>query len=174
MPLIVSADPPSNAIDARRPLAPTDDPDLGWNRVVLTLREPVTCATIADFSVTRSGGSGSAPQIVAVEAVGDDAVALTLAEPVAPLGWTTLRHKPTGQTFRLGALPGDVNGSGTTTAVDIVALVDRLNGAVADAPVWSVDIDRSGTADPADLTTLIAVLNGDGFDSAYNGASLPN
>ena len=53
-----------------------------------------------------------------------------------------------------------------SSAVDILAIIDILNGAVASPwGIYSEDIDHSGLGTPADILRVIDLLNGaDEFD----------
>jgi hypothetical protein len=62
---------------------------------------------------------------------------------------------------RIGFLPGDVNADLVAGPLDILALIDHLNG-LKNLPVWSTDIDRSGQTNPQDILREVDVLNGAG------------
>lgn len=95
--------------------------------------------------------------------------------PAGPSGlqkWTTITHVPSGASVRIGYLPGDVNGDGRSSPLDVLALIDSLNG-VSPRPLLSTDMDRSGVAQPADVLRLIDLLNGAFAFDVWNGAALP-
>jgi hypothetical protein len=57
-----------------------------------------------------------------------------------------------------------VNGDGITTSVDILRLIDALNG-VTPRPEHATDINRDGITAPSDILRVIDLLNGaDAFD----------
>lgn len=85
---------------------------------------------------------------------------------------TTVTHLPTGSATRFGYLPGDVNADGTSAAVDVLTLIDALNGIVA-LELHSTDINRSGAVDAADVLRLIDLLSGSEVYDTYLGMSLP-
>ena len=74
----------------------------------------------------------------------------------------------------VGYLPGDVDGSGTVGALDILALIGSLNGVSGRVrPIESTDINRSGVANPQDVLRLIDLLNGVNSSRPWLGVSLP-
>ena len=66
-------------------------------------------------------------------------------------------------------MPGDVDGSSQTNAVDIGVLIDCLSDGPC-AP-WQCDIDRLGGCTGADLERLIDLLNNAGAYSGWEGAT---
>jgi len=171
-PGILSSDPPDGAIDARQPLDATGTIAQGWSEVTITFPRNLGGVASADFAVTQTV-AGAAPVILSVQPIDAFRVRVVLDRPIAPLAWTTITHVPTGTRIRLGYLPGDVNGDRTSAPVDILALIDSLNGVGPILPIWSTDIDRSNLAAPADILQEIDLLNGAGPYDAYNGATLP-
>ncbi len=169
---LVWSNPPFEAIDARQPTNIDGTGEFGWMEIQLEFASTVCIPVDYEFEVAEAGGDGSAPWVQWVTYDSPTEVGVWLSDAIDPGAWTTITHLPTGATLRLGYLPGDVNGDGTTSPVDILALIDSLNG-VTERPIWSTDIDRSGVANPADILRLIDLLNGaDGFD-VWNGAMLP-
>jgi hypothetical protein len=169
---LVWSDPPYNAIDARQPTNLNGSDEHGWWEIHMEFANEVCIPLDFEFEVAEVGDDGYAPWAFAVQYVSATEFNLFLSDPIDPGAWTTITHLPSGATLRLGYLPGDVNGDGTTSPVDILALIDSLNG-VTERPIWSTDIDRSGVANPADILRLIDLLNGaEGFD-VWNGATLP-
>lgn len=170
-PAIVDSDPPNDAIDARQPLC-GDWLPCGWSEVELAFDGVVAGMQPLDFEVTEEGGTGEAPAVASVEAIGEQTLRVIMTGIIEPGAWTTIRHTPSDTSVRLGFLPGDANGDGMSSPVDILALIDSLNGVVS-RPIWSTDIDRSGLATPADILRLIDLLNGAGVFYPWNGVSLP-
>ena len=78
----------------------------------------------------------------------------------------------TADRIDIGFLPGDVNGDGTSGPVDILDLIDSLNGVVP-LPPERTDINRSGVATPVDILRLIDLLNGANSTRPWLGVSLP-
>jgi hypothetical protein len=66
------------------------------------------------------------------------------------------------------------NGNGKSSPVDILHLIDHLNG-VYEPPVEirQCDINRSGVCGPADILRLIDLLNGANTSRPWLGVSLP-
>ena len=171
-PGVLGSDPPDGAIDARQPLDPTGTIVQGWSEVVITFPRNLGGVASADFAVTQTV-AGAAPMVVNVQPIDADRVRVVLDRPIEPLAWTTITHLPTATRIRLGYLPGDVNGDRTSAPVDILALIDSLNGVGPTLSIWSTDIDRSNLAAPADILQEIDLLNGAGPYAVYNGATLP-
>jgi hypothetical protein len=145
----------------------------GWSTFDLTV--PGGAAeqlTVDDFSITQEGGSAAPPDLAGVRAVDEHTVRVSLSGPIAPGAWTVLHPLCSPQSLRVGFLPGDVDGDGTTGAVDVLALIDALND-VAPRPLYAADINRSGLDDPLDILMLIDLLNGAGTFEPWNGRSLP-
>lgn len=173
-PVIDGSAPPAGAIDARMPHDPADAGlRFGWSTFDLTV--PGGAAeqlTVDDFSITQEGGSAAPPDLAGVRAVDEHTVRVSLSGPIAPGAWTVLHPLCSPQSLRVGFLPGDVDGDGTTGAVDVLALIDALND-VAPRPLYAADINRSGLDDPLDILMLIDLLNGAGTFEPWNGRSLP-
>ena len=96
---------------------------------------------------------------------------VSLSGPIVPGAWTVLircaASSPCGS-----VLPGDVNGDGTTGAVDVLALIDALNY-VALRPLYAADINRSGLDDPVDILVLIDLLERRGGLQTRTGTACP-
>lgn len=170
---IVSSDPANNAIDARQP-HPINNSALrqGWNQATIMFSGPTAGLTAANFSVSVEPAGGVVP---AISGVGTDQnAALVLLNQVIPAGkWTRITHIASGTSIRLGALPADVNGDRTSSPVDILRIIDHLNG-VQNYPLFRTDADRSGVANPADILRVIDLLNGADQFEVWNGKTLPN
>jgi len=68
------------------------------------------------------------------------------------------------------ALPGDVNGDGTTDASDILDLITELSAPIG-LSSGQTDIDRSGATGATDLTRLLDLINGGGdYESWFNAS----
>lgn len=170
---IVSSTPPNGAVDARQPSNINGSNPVGWNSVDLNFSGNLESPQISDFSIGQEGGAGSPPTITSLLPLGETSVRVSFSGRINPGAWTTLAHLPSGSSVTLGYLPADVNGDGTSSPVDILALIDFLNGVGPARPIHSTDMDRSGVANAADILRNIDLLNGaDGFD-VWNGVSLP-
>jgi len=100
-------------------------------------------------------------------------VRVILSKRISLDAWTTITHIESGTSVRVGYLPADVTGDGTAGPLDVLALVDSLNGVGADRPIWSIDVNRSDSLEPSDVLRQIDLLNGAGEFDPYNGVSLP-
>ena len=173
---IESSVPAGETIDARIPHAVSDPGTVyGWDSVELTFDGIVSEFTAGEFAVAEDGGSGSVPTVAGLTVVTPITIAVQLSEPIEAGAWTTITHTPTGASVRLGSLPGDVDGSGTVTANDILAVIDYVNDALAGGTpaMHQGDIDRSGNVGLTDILMLIDLINGSGFSQAWLGAQLP-
>jgi hypothetical protein len=172
-PRIITSSPPDGAIDARQPSEPDgSDPD-GWDFVDLTFVGDAFGLTTDDFRVTQEGGDSTPISVVDVVPLGGGVYHVVLDRTISVRAWTTVTHLASDTAVRLGYLPGDVNGDGTSSPVDILALIDVLNGAIDPLPLWSVDIDRSGSARLSDILREIDVLSGVGEYEPFVGHRLP-
>jgi hypothetical protein len=170
---IVSSDPPHLAIDARQPFDIDGTHPDGWRNIRLTFNGYALNLTAGDFTIMQEGGAGQPPSVAAVLPVTEDTVTLVLNARIAIGAWTTITHISSGTTVRLGYLPGDVNADLFSSPLDVLALIDALNGVGALPPIWSVDVNRSDTMEPSDILREIDLLNGAGVYDMYNGWSLP-
>lgn len=171
--VLVSSNPATGSIDARRPSDPDGTNPVGWNTFDLTLNSEPCALSPSRFAVTQSGVAGDPPVVSTVTKLNGNVVRLVLNKPINPGAWTTIADTLSEVSLKVGYLPGDVNGNGTTHPSDILELIDALNGLVL-LPNSAADLDRSGVQAPADIVTLIDLLNGAGGFDAWNGASLPH
>lgn len=159
---LIGSDPPNCAIDARQPHA-INDPEIrfGWNHVDLLFNGGSESLSADHLEVIEIGGDGVPPQIAAVDPIGLGENRVQLASAIEPGAWTCIRHVASDTQTCVAALPGDVNGDRTAGPVDVLRLIDALNGVVnPPLELWQTDIDRSGAATPADILRVIDLLNG--------------
>lgn len=169
---ILSSMPPAESIDARQPSDLSGDVLQGWDSIELLWTCPLASMVPGDFELSLDP-PGVAPIVAAVSQFGTTSI-LDLDRPVPPGHWTTITHLPTGQYIRLGSLPGDVNADLTSNPIDILRLIDHLNGTVQPVyPEWQTDINRSGVTEPSDVLRVIDLLNGANAFDVWNGATLP-
>jgi low density lipoprotein receptor-related protein 5/6 len=166
--LITGSSPPDGSIDARQPGAPGGGSE-GWSEVRITLSSTAGL-TLADFLIEEDPPAAP-PAILSLSAAKGE-VTVQLERPVTPGSWTTIVHRASGTRTRLGFLPGDVNGDAQVGSVDLLALLDDLNGLSA-LPVHATDINRSGQPEPQDVLRLLDLLNGAGDYESWNGRTLP-
>lgn len=169
---IVSSEPPAEAIDARQPFDPDGTDATGWSEITLTFDGDTAELVPSDFLVSQEGGVQAPPEVASVVSTGATAALVTLTAAVEVGAWTTVTHLASGTSVRVGYLPGDVNGDGTSAAADVLTLIDVLNDVVS-RPLHATDIDRTGFANPADLLREVDLLNGAGAYAPMLGVSLP-
>jgi hypothetical protein len=170
-PAIVWSEPPDGAIDARQPADIDGSNPAGWTSLELFLDGDPALVSESDFTIETSGDE--APQITAI-AVGRAGVTLTFDAPIPPGECIVVRYIPHDTAIRLAALPGDADGNARSSALDILALVDHLNGVPRPPlPDRQCDMNRSGTCDAADILRLIDLLTGAGAYEPWNEAALP-
>jgi hypothetical protein len=168
---IMSSEPVANSVDARIPhmLNDAEETFNSWRSLRVNFNGDVEDLVEEDFTITTSTGDNLG--ISSMTFIDEDTIRLTL-NGFIPLGsWTTVTHNCTETMTRLGYLPGDVNGDGVTAPLDILAIVDALNGVIT-LPEWSTDINRSDITEPNDILTVIDLLNGAGEFQVWNGVSL--
>lgn len=170
---IVSTFPPNDAIDARQPTDLSGDNADGFTAIDVTFDNDPAALTPADFTVSEAGGDGVPPGITSVTVTDVNTVTVEFDSIIEVDAWTTLTVNSTGESTRVGYLPGDANGDGTSSASDVLALINGLNDQ-KDLAIYSSDIDRSGVAGAADVLRLIDLLNGAGAFDVFLGQQLPD
>jgi len=170
---LTSSDPSDGAIDARQPYEVDGTNPAGWQQIDVSFSGNPAALTPASFSVTGEGGMGQTPEIYDVIPLDADTVTIYLTGPIEVGAWTRFTYSATGESVRIGYLPGDVNGDGTSGARDILALVDALNNVGDARPIWSTDVNRSGVPGSTDILREVDLLNGAGEYDVYNDAALP-
>lgn len=148
---IVSSDPPRGAVDGRQ----DDSVTGGWRKITLGFPMPTAGLITGDFSV--ADGTDDPPRIVGLSAVGKLAI-LELDRGLRVGAWTTILHKPSGTSTRLGRLPGDVNGDGVAEASDLLNMILPKPGRTAGS-TGITDVDGNGRRDAADVLRMIDVMN---------------
>ena len=174
-PLAVVASAPENeAIDARQPSDPNGSDPAGWRSFDLTFNGETCLASPSDFFVSQEGGTPDPLGIAGFQRLVPDGVRILLNRIIDPAAWTTVTHDPTGESVRVGFLPGDANANGTSDSDDILAVIEHLNEQ-ADPPfaIWQCDIDRSDSCGPADILRIVDLLNGAETYEIWNGRTLP-
>ncbi|MFQ5463091.1 MAG: hypothetical protein ACE5E5_10760 [Phycisphaerae bacterium] len=168
---IASGQPANCAIDARQPYEP-DTPwlPLGWTSVTLEMDPDCDAAIFVESDFSISVQNGPAPQITGITATAN-VVTLQLSDAIPAGQWTCILQQDTGRQVCLGYLPGDVDGNGTSSPADILALIDAING-VAPRPEYATDTNRSGTSGPEDILRVIDLLNGASAFDAWLDQSL--
>lgn len=184
---IIESDPPDGIIDARQDFSTSGLTRRGFDRVRLAFatafKDPTSHGQLALGNFTLGDSNGTAPEIVGVVPVVDKPTTfdIVFSDPITPGVWTTLTanvERPDGlvvsDRVRVGFLPGDVNGDGTSAPVDILDLIDDLNHVRVPAlNEWQCDIDRSALCAPPDILREIDLLNGAHTSRPWNGVRLP-
>lgn len=153
---IIESSPPDNSVDSGQPFNDEGEPT-GSREVVLVFNTDPSPVAPGAFRVA-SDPPGEVPVITSLD-VQDWTVTLHLDRPIRPGAWTTFEHRVSGTQTRLGYLPGDVDGDGRSSGVDVLRLIDALNHVGPPLPDSSTDIDRSGEATPADVLREIEILS---------------
>ncbi len=169
---IVASNPPHNAIDGRQPSDIQGKNLAGFQQMELSFSGSVESLVVSDFLLSEEGGDGIVPQILSIETVDPQTIRINLDSPIGPGAWTLFTHPASKTSVRIGFLPADVNGDGTASPVDILAVIDSLNG-VTPRPIYATDSNRSDTAEPADILRVIDLLNGADAFEVWNNRSLP-
>lgn len=154
---IISSDPPDGSIDARYPASTGGKLPESWSVVKVQFSNDPAPLSPGAFSVEMVP-PGDAPTVESLEIDGLT-VTLTLDRPIEPGAWTIITHRTSGTCTKVGFLPGDVNGDRTSSPIDILKLIDALNGVGDPLPQWSTDIDGSGESNAADILREIDILS---------------
>lgn len=171
--IVIGSDPPSGAIDARKPTDRDGTNVHGWQFLDVTMSVYASLQTDGDFVLGLEGGVAGPPAIASVSDLGGERVRVSLQQPIERSAWTTIEHLPSGVEVRLGFLPGDVNANRLFDGNDITALRLALGAFTVTRGQWSMDIDRSGLATGSDLLELVDLYNGaEGYDQ-FAGRTLP-
>ncbi|MCH8253374.1 MAG: VCBS repeat-containing protein [Planctomycetes bacterium] len=175
--MIVSSDPPNNAIDARQPTVPGGGDLAGWDSIELTFDGDAQIVAPGDFTITVDPDDITVPAVASVEPDGDTLL-LTFDSMIPRTHWTTITHVPSGTSTRIGYLPADVSNDRISNANDILELIDHLNGAIDPLAEYQTDVDRSEMTNANDILRTIDILNlGCGKipgPPCGNGVSLPD
>lgn len=184
---ILGAEPPSGTIDARQP-HPMDLPGLkqgiGAAGVPGVLAEPIfiqmspavpgaeSCFTLCETAADPLLGPNDISSVVYQ---GGGVYRFTLEHAITAGAVTTIEYTGDGSFVRYTSHPANVNGDTATSPVDILVLIDNLNGIVVPALTnYQCDLNRSAVCNPADIITLIDLLNGAGGWDPWNGTSRPS
>lgn len=150
---MLSSDPPDGAVDARTTLksGATGGP---WTTVRLVFNADSGSVTVDDLVV--QDGSPTPPRIQNISPEGTTLTVL-FDRPIRPGAWTTITHKNSSATTRIGRFPGDVDGDGKADTRDMLTLLDAVNGG-RKLPDYRSDIDGDGTLGPGDVLRLLDVI----------------
>jgi hypothetical protein len=169
-PSVVSSHPPNCAIDARQPSEPNGSVPDGWDSIAITFSGDTSAILPGDFDAYVFEGDPSPPTITDVELDGTT-VTLRLSRRIPMQKWTCIRYVPTGRELCLNHLPANVSADNTSGPVDILWLIDCLNG-FRTCELWQCDANRTGLCDPADILRVIDLLNGAALYDPWLHASI--
>ncbi len=150
---LLSSDPPSGAVDARR--AGKGD---SWDKIRLTFN--CDSAGLKPEDLVVEDGSPNPPKVKRLDAAGSE-VTVELDRPIRAGGWTTLTHKASKTSTRIGSFPGDVNGDGRADSEDVLTMIRALNGSET-LPLHRSDVDHNGTLGAGDLLAVLEVVSATG------------
>jgi hypothetical protein len=172
---VTFTNPPNGAVDARRP-HPPGLPNQREGFTVFTLTGPPG-ANASCFSLAETATFGAANTISSVVENPAGTYTVTLSRPITSGAGTSITYTPTSGTAITGCFkshPANVNSDTGAAPVDILDLIDNLNGVrVPPLAIWQCDLDRSGVCLPADIITEIDMLNGANGFIVWNGTSRP-
>jgi hypothetical protein len=171
-PWIVASLPADGSIDARDPIIDENGSTVGWNYITLTFCGNTASIAADQFDVVTSDSKIQ----LSIDRIKIDGYRVTLdfVEHIPIGACTTIRHVPSETSVSLGYLPADVTGTGLVSQVDLIRLIEYLNGTAAVPPEdWQCDIDHSGLCDPLDILRLIDLLNGANSQHPWLGEQLP-
>jgi hypothetical protein len=173
---VVFVDPPSGVVDARQPYPPTDS-NARQGIDSITVQGAAGIDILGCWSLCETAADGFANDILSIDDNGNGTFTVHLLRSISTGAVTTVTYTAGGGTRYMGTFtshPANVNGDNASSPVDILAIIDALNGVAT--PPWgliSLDVDHSGVAGPADILRVIDLLNGaDQFDP-WLGRSLP-
>ena len=150
---MLSSNPPDGAVDARNASksSATGGP---WTTVRLVFNADSASVTPDDLVV--QDGTPNPPRI---QKVTSDGPTLTVQfdRPIQPEKWTTITHKNSSSSTRIGRFPGDVDANGKADTRDVLTLLDAVNGGHK-LPDYRSDIDGNGTLGPGDVLRLLDVI----------------
>lgn len=175
--IIFSAFPHPGTVDARQPSLITDSNQLlGIGSVGEPIRIDIGKLAVSTncFSLCETNHVGFAPNAIAkVTDLGDGSYEILLQRPITPYAVTTISY---GQENSISYIshPANVNADSASSAVDILDLINILNGTFKSPwGLFSSDIDHSNSNNPADILREIDLLNGAGEFTSYMQSSLP-
>lgn len=150
---MLSSDPPDGAVDARNALksGATGGP---WTTVRLVFNADADSVKADDLTV--QDGSPTPPRIQKVSTDGSTLTVL-FDRPIKSGAWTTITHKNSSTSTRIGRFSGDVDGDGKADTRDMLMLLDAVNGGQK-LPDYRFDIDDNGILSPGDVLRLLDVI----------------
>lgn len=171
--------PLSGTVDARQPHLVNDASQRQGIQSITVAGTP--CVDLSQWSLCETQHAGAPNSIQSVTSQGNCTLVLTLAKPITPGAVTRIFNQTGDQQVLVGTLiahPSNVNGDTTASSIDILRIIDCLNGiSPATNCPWGVhsrDIDHSGQFNPADILRVIDLLNGAGEFTVWNATPRPS
>jgi hypothetical protein len=172
IPQLLDCNPPNWTIDARIPHDPSDATVLLNDDIIeLTFNIVPDALTPNDFYLSFAG----CPDPCALEGITTSGTTAMLKFPDRlPVSfWTEVYHLESRRRCRVGSLPADADGNGTSDTDDINRLIANLRHAYWRSLILEeCDIDRSFLCAPADLLMAVDLLNGSGAFTPWKGQSI--
>lgn len=176
---ITSALPASNTIDARQPHdigSSTPRQGIGSTDEPIQLTIDGTSISIDCFSLCETVEDGllGPNNIAEVIDHGGGLIHVILDHAITAGGVTRITYAD-GSSVAYTAHPGNVDGNSQTGPLDLLILIDGLNG-VAEPPLTNLqcDINRTGICEPLDILRLIDLLNGADTFEPWSDTLLPD
>jgi hypothetical protein len=189
---IVSVAPGTPLIDARQPWGPDsttprlgigiDNSEFGGlyaldrdDRILVDMGATglAECFELCETAQYAEGANA----IDSVTDLGDGTYLIELTRAITAEACTTIKYIGDDSYVTFIPLPGDLNGDGFSSALEVLDLVNYLNGA-ADVRAWdqySSDIDHSGETNSVDIIRHVDLYNGPGaFAPGWNEAAAPD
>jgi len=166
---MLSSDPPDGAVDARY-ASKSGATGGSWTTVRLEFNADCSSVTADDLAV--QDGTPTPPRIKKVSTDGSTLTVL-FDRPIRPGAWTTITHKNSASSTRIGRFPGDVDSDGKADTRDVIALLDAVNGG-RKLPDYRSDIDGNGTLGPGDILRLLDVITEARTRARPSGAARSN
>jgi hypothetical protein len=185
--MIVTANPLSGTEDARQPhpvtagseLVPALRQGIGSEAepIVLTTTQPDMAADCFVLCETQPDPILGANGIASVLQTGAGTYEIVLDFAIAPNSWTTIAIDGcagAGCFVEYLANPGNVDHNSTTGPLDILAIIDYINGVLTPPfGIYSSDVDHSGQLNPGDILAVVNLLNGADAFSPQQGVVRP-
>lgn len=182
---IASAEPPTGTVDARQPHAmntPNLRQGIGAPGVPGVTAEPIhiqlnpalagaeSCFSLCETAADPLGPNG----IGSVVYHGSGVYQIILNRAIAMGAVTTIEYTGDGSFITYTSHPANANGDSAASPVDILNLIDHLNGVrVPPLTMYQCDFNHSGLCNPSDIITIIDLLNGAGPFNPWNGTPRP-
>jgi len=165
--------PENCSIDARQPCNPDGSNTAGWNSA--TLRFNVGCNAANydtdDFSVSEEPDSGNTIFVTSVNPI-INRTTITFNRRITLGAWTCVTFLPTRYESCFGHLPADVTSDEISAPLDILWVIDCINGDET-CKIHQGDVDRSGVTGPPDILRVIDLLNGAGVYDPWLDVLIP-